>query len=213
MGECLSWIMMFRCRGEFRIFMGEGSKRLCHDARKVLRPRSRACLKALDGSSLPSVLMLPLSPPPSLPPPPSSLSKCHIRKRGRSWHATTLFLAFLISSTSWCLIPPSAIHAFSRHPKRPSSSFTPLPLYHPNQCQIFQIIFSNHMPYECNLPSSYLTDQLLSTPALCRTSSLVNLSVQGIIIIRLKNHFSQLSKRFLRSDVIDHASLSYVTTG
>ena len=49
----------------------------------------------------------------------------------------------------------------------------------------------------------------LSTPALCRTSSLVNLSVQGILIIRLKNHISQLSNHFLRSGVIVHASLPY----
>ena len=53
----------------------------------------------------------------------------------------------------------------------------------------------------------------LCTPALLRTSSLLNLWVQGIFIIPLKNHISQLSKHFLVSEAKVHVSLPYISTG
>ena len=100
-------------------------------------------------------------------------------------------LHFLMSYTCTSL---SAIHAFRLviH----SISFLPLPLFpsiFPVNARFSRPSFLITCPK--NLICLVLISPInfLSTPALCRTSSLVNLSVQGILIIHLKYYISQLS--------------------
>ena len=109
-------------------------------------------------------------------------------------HALNLFI-ILSSSTSWCLIPLSAIHAIRLVIQ--SVRFLPLPLFpsiFPVNARFSRPSFLITCPKNLICLVSISPINVLSTPALCRTSSFVNLSVQGILIIRLKNHISQLSQ-------------------
>ena len=67
------------------------------------------------------------------------------------------------------------------------------------------------MNFNCLIKISLII--FLCTPASFRTSSLLTLSVQRIFIILLKNHISQLSKRFLVSEAKVHVSLPCISTG
>ena len=126
---------------------------------------------------------------------------------------SSLSLAFSNSVTSWYLTPLSPIHSFKFAIQ--SDHFLPLLLFpsiFPVNARFSKPSFLTKCPR--NLICFVLISKISFLPvrALFKTSSFLTLSVQGILIIHLKNHISQLFKCFLISDVIDQVSLPYNST-
>ena len=100
------------------------------------------------------------------------------------------------------------------HPQSPPPSSASCLFYSSCQNQVFQATFFGvRVPNNliCLALNSHIS--FLSTSALSKTSSLLTLSVQGILVILRKNHTSQLSNRFRKTDVNVnnvHASLPYI---
>ena len=110
---------------------------------------------------------------------------------------SSLSLAFSNSATSWYLTPLSPIHSFKFAIQ--SDCFLPLLLF-PSIFPVNAIFSKPSFLVKChrNLICFVLISKIsfLPVPALFKTSSFLTLSVQGILIIHLKNHISQLSKCF-----------------